>query len=198
MREKRRNAIVVDFDNTLFFTDMCAIRAAKEITQKKMSIKSIRLLPKIEKHKIYRLGFAKYYKGAKPNTNMVKRLVRLSKTRPSDALILLSAKPNADKNRVKYLIDSQGISFDSFVFRPKKYLFDHDEEWKLVEIGKLLKKYNAIDIYEDKIDNIKHIAKKLSPANMNYFLVSKNSIRHISKLPIETTGFNRDIKSVDM
>ena len=181
MHKKRKSAVVVDFDNTLFFTDRCAVAAAKEITGKPMTIESIRALPKKKKHEIYRLGFAKYYRFSKPNLKMIDRLSRISHNPETGKIILLSAKPIADRERIQSLLDSQGVRIDSFIFRPKKYLFKHDEEWKLSKMEKLSEKYDTIDIYEDKADNISHIRDGLGSDKAKYFLVSKNSIRQLYK-----------------
>jgi hypothetical protein len=167
-------AAVVDFDNTLFFTDECTIMASKDIYGRLMSIKEIRSLPKPEKHRIYRLGFDKYHKKSRPNLPMINKLKKSSAT-----LILLTARSKDDSETITSLIASSGLEFNRLIFRPKKYLIGHDEEWKLGELGKISQKYEEIEFYEDKIENIMHAKKNIGSRNIQYFRVSGASIRRV-------------------
>jgi hypothetical protein len=169
-----RSAAVVDFDNTLFFTDECTIMAARDIYGRRMQIKEIRSLPKPEKHKIYRLGFVKYHGKSKPNAPMISRLKKSGAER-----ILLTARSKEDSETIMSLIASSGLEFNRLIFRPKKYLFGHDEEWKLGVLDSILQRYDEIEFYEDKMENILYIMKRLGSSNINYFRVSGASIKKV-------------------
>lgn len=169
-----RRAAVVDFDNTLFFTDECTIMASKYLYGRRMPIEEIRSLSKPEKYRIYRLGFEKYHKKSRPNTLMIRKLKK------SDAeLILLTARTKEDSKTIMSLIASSGLEFDRLIFRPKKYLSVHDEEWKLGELNKISKKYDEIEFYEDKIENILHAKNDLLGQKMKCFKVSGASIKGV-------------------
>ena len=173
-KSTRRSAAVVDFDNTLFFTDECTIMASKSIYGRRMPVEEIRSLPKPEKHRIYRLGFEKYHSKSRPNTFIIRKLKK------SDAeLILLTARTKEDSKTIMSLIASSGLEFDHLIFRPKKYLFGHDEEWKLGVLSKISKKYDDIEFYEDKIENIMHAKSGLPDQKIKYFRVSGASINRV-------------------
>ena len=169
-----RRAAVVDFDNTLFFTDECTIMASKEIYGRYMPIEEIRSLSKPEKHRIYRLGFEKYHRKSRPNPLMIRKLKK-----SAAELILLTARTKEDSKIIMSLIASSGLEFERLIFRPKKYLLGHDEEWKLGELSKISKKYDEIDFYEDKIENILHAKNGLPGQKMKCFRVSGALIKKV-------------------
>ncbi|MDE1805096.1 MAG: hypothetical protein KGH59_04945, partial [Candidatus Micrarchaeota archaeon] len=55
-----KELILVDFDNTLFFTDKTAILASKELLGLKLTGTMVRMLPREIKSKVYELGYSKY------------------------------------------------------------------------------------------------------------------------------------------
>ncbi|MCL5101915.1 MAG: hypothetical protein M1544_00960 [Candidatus Marsarchaeota archaeon] len=164
--------LLVDFDNTLFFTDEIAVKAAAELTGKRMRIADIRALRKLEKNKIYRHAFSNYYMESVPNRAMLEAL----KVKHGP-IVILTAKTKGDRMRIAELLSQNGIKSDRIILRPEKYLMAHDEEWKLMEMRKLAKRYKNIEFYEDKIDNIEYIKANLKSARLKCFLVSGGSIK---------------------
>ncbi|MDG7045516.1 MAG: hypothetical protein JRN32_01705 [Nitrososphaerota archaeon] len=74
MDNKGQRLMVVDFDNTLFFTDVCIKKASKEIVGRALGAKQVRKLDKKEKRLILNAAFSKYWKDSIPNRKMLKLL----------------------------------------------------------------------------------------------------------------------------
>ncbi len=168
-------AIVVDFDNTVFFTDKCVRFASKEEFDKVRSKKWIRALPRSAKIKLYYLAYSKYDRYAKPN----KRVISLLSNEDRMDKIILTARFLALKNKTLILLKKGKVNFDKIIFREFKYRKIKDEEWKRRKLKELTKKYKKIDFYEDKSDNISYIMDDLGSRKINFFLVGKSSIREI-------------------
>ncbi len=169
---KNKTAMLIDFDNTLFFTNALAIKASKELTGSELTINEIRALPWTKKRDIYGLAFFKYYMESIPNPVMIKRTASST----GKDKILLTAKTSATKSRIASLLASEGITMDAMIFRPERYLSKHDEEWKCDVVKRILKKYDKLEIYEDKKDNINYFKSNMKGENIEYFLVSKKAI----------------------
>ena len=172
---KNKTAMLIDFDNTLFFTNALAVKASKELTGSELTIDEIRALPWTKKKDIYWLAFYKYYMESIPNDAMIKRTASST----GKDKILLTAKTPANKSRIASLLASEGITMDSMIFRPERYLSMHDEEWKCDVAKRILKKYDKIEIYEDKKDNIDYFKSNIKSKNIEYFLVSKNAVTKV-------------------
>ncbi len=173
---KNDKLMVIDFDNTLFFTDACATRASKDFFGMELTPLQIRALEKHKKHELYLLAFKKYWALSKPNKAMIKKI----SSSKSAKKVLLTAKLPQSRERIEMLLAKNNINLDREIFRPMKYMLDHDEEWKLRELKKLAPKYAHIEFYEDKEDNIKYMKENLTHKNIDYFLVSKDGIKPIA------------------
>ncbi len=165
--------LVVDFDNTLFFTDSCNALASKELFGRCMSLHEIRALPKPEKNKVYRLTFSKYMHMCKPNRRLIRRL-----SKEHDAVIIvLTGQSREGMPVMQRLLECNGVNYDRLVMRLKSELRKKDERWKLERIQRLAKGYVSVELYEDKADNIAYILGGVKRNRVSAFLVTPRGIK---------------------
>ena len=170
-----KKLIVVDFDNTLFFTDGAAILAYEELHGSKIEGKQLRKLPKPVKVNVYKLGYSKYRDFSVPNNKLIKRLAM-----DSDAkVVILTARINDSHPHVKYLLKKHNVPISRIIYRLKKDLKMGDEQWKLGKLVPMMKRYEKVEIFEDKLDNIMHFKQNIASKNASFFLVREGSIKKI-------------------
>lgn len=170
-----KDLILIDFDNTLFFTDKAIERASKEILRKKLDGKMIRKLPREIKSKIYGLAFSKHRDHSIPNTKLMNRIAKKTDAR----IVILTARSKVVHRHVVHLLRKNGMTIPDIIYRKKSEFSIPDEEWKKRKITEFSKRYNRIDLYEDKIDNIKYIKSGLDSKHINFFLVKGNTIKKV-------------------
>lgn len=164
--------IILDFDETLFFTFRAIQKAANEIIgMNNVSKEEIRRLPIKDKSKIYDLAYSKYVIDSEPNLKLIKYLETLDS---NSKIIVLSAAGIILKSRALELIKKYKIKLDDVIFRED--VSEADELWKLREIKKLSEGYGHVDIFEDKIDNIEYIRKNVPAGTFTFYLVTKDKI----------------------
>ncbi|MGI0134945.1 MAG: hypothetical protein ACREBW_08325 [Candidatus Micrarchaeaceae archaeon] len=167
---------LIDFDGTLFFTDKSLEHASVELMGKKLSRRQVRLLPRRTKSRIYELGFSKYRDLSVPNM----RMIRLIKTRRGKmGVAVLTARLDGSQRDVRYLLNKNKVPTIKMIFRSRKDSRMHDEEWKLKIVGSLAKKYDRVELFEDKLDNIRHIRSGVDSRNVEFFLVRPNSVKRV-------------------
>lgn len=175
-----KNAIIVDFDGTLFITEHLVLKKAKEKYGRELSIETIRALPRDEKVEVYLGAFSQYGMQSKPNLPMIKE-VKKQQQIPRIYSVLLTAKTPDSKVIVDSLLQKENINFDKKIFRPSSMLTMHDEEWKLGELRKLIKGMEEIRIYEDKMENIKYFMDNLDngKSKLLYYHIDGGKIREV-------------------
>ncbi len=172
---KRGKLILLDFDDTLFFTHGAVRKAAEELLgRRNLSKRQIRKLPRPVKSKVYALAFSKYKHESKPNGLLLNRLRR---SRKGYDVIVLTARLKNRHGDTLDLIKKHGVRIRGIDARRDLAL--PDEEWKLRKIKHYLKKYRALEFYEDKKDNIDYIRSRIGAGNICYYLVTKNSIKQV-------------------
>ncbi len=50
-----------------------------------------------------------------------------------------------------------------------------DEEFKEAALLQLMPRYDKVEVYEDKLDNIRYFQKRLGEGALSYFLVERYS-----------------------
>lgn len=172
MREKGK-LVVLDFDDTLFFTHGSIKKATKELFNRTdLSKAKVRKLPKKTKSQIYELAYSKYKHYSKPNLMLLKRLEKYEK---GFKIVVLTARGKSLHTHTLALIKKHKIKIHGFYSRPN--VQGEDEVWKLAQLRKYCKDYSETHIYEDKKDNIAYIKKHMKGYNIKFYLVTKKSIR---------------------
>lgn len=182
MGSKRQSLLVVDFDNTLFFTDECVRRSAKDVMDKYISMAKVRKLDKATKRKILYRAFSVYWQYATPNESLLKLL----KSRQARSkIIILTARHESYRKWTEMLLERDGVFYNKLILRPRSQQNRHDQEWKLMELKKIAKsKPNAeIQLFEDKDDNIEYIGSGMAGTNFVPYFVSKNGISEVRLQP---------------
>jgi len=173
--DRKTGLVALDFDGTLFFTQGSLDVAVKKLLNRTgMTRDEIRKLPKKVKGKIYDLGYSRYRSRGVPNKLLIKRIERLRK---NNKIIVLTARSKKLRGHAEWLIKKHGITVDGVYHREN--VNGMDEEWKLNMMKRFSKDYTAISLYEDKLENIEYIRKRLRFKNASYYLVTKRSIRKV-------------------
>jgi hypothetical protein len=168
--------IVLDFDETLFFTSGSLKRATMEIMGRSdLSKYQIRKLPREVKGPIYELAYSKYKQHSRPNEQLISHL---NNSRKGYRIMVLSARGRNLRGHTLSLIKKHAIRIDGSSFR--KDVASEDEEWKLQMLKRLAGRYALIELYEDKKDNIDYIKRHLNSKRIRFYLVKRGSIRHIA------------------
>jgi len=171
----KKKLIILDFDDTLFFTHGAVRKAAEELLgNKNLSKKQVRKLPTPTKTRVYSLAYSKYKHESKPNNLL---LEHLRKSRKGYDIIVLTARLKSQHNNTLSLIEKHNIKIQGI--QTRQDLAVQDEEWKLQKIKYYLKKYPRLELYEDKRENIVYIKNKVNSENIRYYLVTKNNIKPI-------------------
>lgn len=171
-----KRLVVLDFDETLFFTSVAIKRATKRLLGRKdLSITEIRKLPRDLKIKIYRLAYSRYRDHSIPNTKL---LAHLSKYQKDYRRVILTARGEDLRNHTISLVKKHKIKIDGYHFR--KDLSHKDEDWKLQKLKKFVKRYPIVELYEDKKENIDYIKNNINAQNIKYYLVTKRGARPYS------------------
>jgi len=172
---KKSGLVVLDFDDTLFFTQQSLKLATKQLLKRTdLNKAAIRKMPNALKGRIYTLAYSKYKDYSKPNLALIKRLERLRK---ENAIIVLTARGPKLISHTRYLIDKHSIDLDGIYHR--KNVNGMDEAWKMGQLKKYSKRYKTISLYEDKMENIAFIRAGLSSKKISYYLVTKSRIRKV-------------------
>jgi len=170
-----KRLVVLDFDGTLFFTDVPVSMAAKELLGKPMAVSSVRKLSKSVKGKVYDLAFSKYTSKSRPNLLLINKIARQG---PDHRIIVLTKRGDRRKPQTWDLIKANGIKFVEGIYSTDNFDIG-DEQWKLQKMRAYLKKYQRISLYEDKKENIDYIKARLSSPKVSYYLVSRRQIKRI-------------------
>jgi len=169
--------MVVDFDNTLFFTDGCIRKASKEIAGKTLDSNEVRKLDKKEKGRILNVAFSKYWEDSIPNRKML-NLLKSNYKKPDMKVIILTARfSNNKKNTIK-LLSKNKVPYNKLICRESKYRHVHDEEWKLLTLKNIIKttRPRSVELFEDKRENITHIMENMKNVEFASYMVGKESI----------------------
>lgn len=167
--------IVVDFDDTLFFTNECSRAACMEVLGKPLPKALVRKLkPRSLKHKVYDLAVSKYGHLARPNTKLIRIL---SKSDRADVVVLTARLARARRHTMM-LLNKHGVRYSRVIFRPNRLVDSKDEEWKLGKLNGFARKYKEIDVYEDKIDNINCFKRGLKHGGKSRFVLVEADGRH--------------------
>jgi hypothetical protein len=135
---------------------------------------AIRRLPKPMKGQIYKLAYSKYKNYSKPNILLIKRIEKLRK---KNKIFVITARGNDLAKSTLELIKSHSIPMDEIYHR--KNINGKDEVWKTGLLKDYSRLYNHISLYEDKMENIDFIRKRLCLKKISYYLVSKNRIKKV-------------------
>lgn len=173
--DKKSGLVVLDFDDTLFFTRQSLKFATKQLLKRTdLDKAAIRKMPNKVKGKIYTLAYSKYKDYSKPNLALIKRLEEL---RRENNIIVLTARGPKLIRHTSYLINKHSIVLDGVYHR--KNVNGMDEAWKMGQLKKYLKSYKHISLYEDKAENIEFIRRALGSKKISYYLVTKARIRKV-------------------
>lgn len=169
---RKRRLVVLDFDGTLFFTDKANIIASKEIFGRDLTRKQFRKLPNHSKNLVNTIVFSKYPDLIVSNRRLIRKIRNIQTNRD---VILLTAKSPRFRKNVKRLTESTGIKFRNAYHRGN--LDIPDEVWKLNKIRSISGPYKSVEVYEDKLDNLDYISKRLKKGKYRFYIVTKNAIK---------------------
>ena len=177
MDNNGQRLMVVDLDNTLFFTDKCIKKASKEIAGITLDSNQVRKLDKKEKRQILSVAFSKYWKESIPNRKMLRLLKSNYKKSDMKVIILTARFSDSKKNTIK-LLSKNNVPYNRLICRESKYRNMHDEEWKLLTLKNIIKttKPRSVELFEDKRENITHIAPYMKGVEFASYMVGKESI----------------------
>ena len=174
--DKEKSIALVDFDNTLFFTDKALRYATKEMFGKTLRKAEIKNLEKRIKRRVYKLAQSKYRQHSVPHSFLISRL----KSSKNLRIVIMTARPLSLKKHSVDLLKSQRIHFDAIIMRNKWAVSLKDEEWKLRQIRKFLKLYRSVSYYDDKKDNVMYVKRAIKHTDrLHLFLVLRNKVREI-------------------
>lgn len=175
MAEKGR-LVLLDFDGTLFFTDKSVSMASKDILGKALPKNKIRELPRRVKSRVYELGFSKYRDMGVPNGKLIDFI---KQKRRNANIMVLTARFDGSKRDIIYLLKKGGVPDAKLVCRRRAEMHMHDEDWKASMVKSLAKGYKHVELFEDKLENIRHIKSDTGADNIDFFLVRRNFIRRV-------------------
>ncbi|MDG7045517.1 MAG: hypothetical protein JRN32_01710 [Nitrososphaerota archaeon] len=98
-------------------------------------------------------------------------------------IIILTARfSNNKKNTIKVL-SKNNVQYNKLICRESKYRNVHDEEWKLLTLKNIIKttKAKEVELFEDKRENIAHIAPHMKDIEFASYMVGKDSIIAFNK-----------------
>ncbi|MDE1871480.1 MAG: hypothetical protein KGI06_04560 [Candidatus Micrarchaeota archaeon] len=167
---RKKNLLLVDFDDTLFFTKEGIELSSKEVLGRRIDREAVRKLPNDIKEKIYKLAQSKYTKYSKLNKTLYKVI---SKSVDYD-IFILTARTNKTRIFTEKLLSTNRVNYDELIIR-KSYKIK-DELWKSNIVKKLSKSYKKIKLYDDKEDNICYISENNREKNIEFYIVSNNKI----------------------
>ncbi|MCL5009834.1 MAG: hypothetical protein M1433_02570 [Candidatus Parvarchaeota archaeon] len=173
---KRRRLLVLDFDDTLFFTEEALSLASEEVFGKRIPVSEIRKMENAVKQPFYEHTAVKYKEYLKPNG----RLIGLSKTLKLKGyeVIVLSGRHEGQLEETKYSLDLHKIPYKAIILSKKGRTISN-AEWKARALSEYIPRYHEILFFDDDIANIKFIKKKFAGKNIRFFLVNKRGEREI-------------------
>ncbi len=176
MRETRK-LIVVDFDNTLFFTNRTSFLASKELFNIGLTHADIRKLPEDVRRSIYHLAATKYGEHSRPNKELHERLAG---SRNANVMILTARHNSSDEHTMR-LLKKHGVRIKRLRSRNSSEMGIDDGEWKGKVVSRIAGRYGEVDVYEDKLANIKRMMKAIhsKKAKVAFYLVRPRTIRRI-------------------
>lgn len=172
----KRSVALVDFDDSLFFTRHLVEYATKEMLGKALALERVRKMDRLLKHKIYDLAQTKYGKHSRPNRLLIENL----KAAKNLEIVVMTARAATNRKVTLALIKKHNVPFNRLLMRNKKEIKMNDEEWKLRMIRNFLKRYDKINYYEDKLDNVLFVRHHIGEMKrLTTFLMSPNKIKKI-------------------
>ena len=156
---QRKGLIITDFGGTLAFADDALRKASKELVQREMSKEDIRKLERNVRGNIYDCALRKYWEDYRPNSQMIE-IVSGAYAKNKEVMIM-SANMDDVEPFIRSFLKKNDIPFDLLLLRRLEEETKTDESWKAEVIIELVQNRPAIDIYEDKIDNLTFIMNKV-------------------------------------
>lgn len=170
--DRKGKLIVLDFDDTLFFTHGAIKGATKELFNRSdMGKEAVRKLPIKTKTRIYELAYSKYKHESRPNLQL---LSHLKTSKKGYKIIVLTARSRKLNRHTTSLIKKHKIKISGFYSRAD--ITEKDEEWKLKRLKQYAKKYALVEFYEDKKENIDYIKERMNADNVKFYLVKNTHI----------------------
>ncbi len=163
----KKKVIIVDFDDTLFFTERCTSAGSKEVVGRAMSKAAIRKLEPGIKGRVYDLSSSKYSHLSRPNRKLIRIL---SRSKDSD-IVVLTARTERSRRPTVALLKKHKVPFDRAIFRENRLADTSDEIWKIGKINRFAGRYREIDFYEDKPENIAHFKHGLAHECKSTFIL---------------------------
>jgi hypothetical protein len=170
----KKSLFIVDFDNTLFFTEESLKKASKDVVGKPGNYTTRMTLPASSRNKIYALSHSRYNNHNVPNTSMAQVLAR----EPNSYNLVMANRPASLHASVLSLIDLYGLNVHKVISGPEPQQAKESEGWKLQKIKEMgmLKKYDRIAFFDDRIENVRTMRDGLKSAKVDYYLVAKDAI----------------------
>jgi hypothetical protein len=169
---------LVDFDNTLFFTDKPAMLATMELFGKALGRDTVKNMDRGVKRQIYELAYSKYKWHSTPHSFLIRRL----KSKKGSKIVIMTARSVSLRSHTLDLIRKHGVRYDRLMLRDEKAMALKDEAWKLQQIKKFLKNYESVSYYDDKEENIAYVRKAIGRSKrLRTFQVLPERIREVKR-----------------
>ncbi len=174
---RNRKLIVVDFDNTLFFTNRASFLASKELLSRGLTHAGIHRLPEGIRRRIYHLAATKYGRHSILNKALRRRLAR---ARDAEIMIL-TARHNSSDAHTKMLLVKHGLNISKFRSRSESEMNIDDGQWKGRVIARIAAGYQEVEVYEDKRGNIGYMRDAIGGRGVRatFYIVTPRSIRKV-------------------
>lgn len=149
-----KELLLVDLDDTLFFTDECVRLASMEVTGRGLGKEEVRGLPDEVKDRVYGIAQSKYADRSRLNGRMAELLAR---NEGSD-VVILTARTAKSLKETEGLLSRGSIRYDGLIIREDYRI--KDEVWKLSVLEDLRKSYAKVKVFEDKTDTLAYLSGK--------------------------------------
>lgn len=175
-KKHSRKLLVLDFDNTLFFTERAIHMAAKDVFGEELTLEDMYKMEAAVKKPLFEHANTKYKEYLEPNG----RLIGLSEDLRLKGyeVIVLSGRHEGHLENTRYSLDLHGVKYKKIILSPKGRTTS-DYEWKSKALSPYVSHYNEIIFFDDKMENIEYIKKAFSKRKIRFFLVDREGEKEI-------------------
>ncbi len=164
----KERLVVLDFDDTLYFTFDSVKEAARELYGTGMTVRHIfDEMPVTARVKAYYLGHSKYRNRSKLNKKLVKRIAAYGNRTD---IVIVTGRDRELQAHTLALAGQSGLKIKEIYFAAD--IAKDSKEWKLRTLKKLAKNYKSVELYEDKGKNIDYISSNVpDDGKFKFYLV---------------------------
>lgn len=179
MHHSRNALLLVNFGNTLFFTDE-ALRRASARFGPELSPSEIKAKDSQIKGEIYNSAINDYGKFMRSNDLMHERLEKnMQQPEPNDVTIYTSNLQEKCEPALRELLRKRSMPYDDLAMRPMGLGEMADYSWKGWLIRKATGKYSQVYVYEDRLENLQYYKQVIGNGKVMYYHVQSNFAKRL-------------------